>query len=130
MNDPTLVRWQKENIFLFPQTHLLLETIKTATGKYQTAIFECDDIGRLRHAGIQYSQYYIEENDALSSHEKIIAELKKIQEGPVILSIADVYSKIDALGIIPLHVGPKFVSFVPVRGGNAAIGFREPVHRG
>jgi hypothetical protein len=130
MNDPTLVRWQKENIFLFPQTHLLLETIKTATGKYQTAIFECDDIGRLRHAGIQYSQYYIEENDALLSHEKIIAELKKIQEGPVILSIADVYSKIDALGIIPSHVGPKFVSFVPVRGGNAAIGFREPVHRG
>ena len=130
MNDPTLVRWQKENIFLFPQTHLLLETIKTATGKYQTAIFECDDIGRLRHAGIQYSQYYIEENDALSSHENIIAELKKIQEGPVILSIADVYSKIDALGIIPSHTGPKFVSFVPVRGGNAAIGFREPVHRG
>jgi len=129
MNDPTLVRWQKENIFPFPQTHLLVETIKTAAGKYQTAIFECDEIGRLRHAGIQYSQYYIEESDALLSHKNIISELKKIQEDTSLLSIADVYLKIDALKIIPPHNGPKFVSFVPVRGGNAAIGFREPVHR-
>lgn len=130
MNDPTLVRWQKENIFLFPQTHLLLETIKTAAGKYQTAIFECDEIGRLRQAGIQYSQYYKKEEDALLSHEKIMSDLKKIQEDPDIKYIKDVYLKIDSLAIIPAHEGPKFVSFVPVRGGNAAIGFREPVHRG
>jgi hypothetical protein len=130
MNDPSLVRWQKENIFQFPQTHLLLETIKTAAGKYQTAIFECDEIGRLRHVGIQYSDYYKDENEAILNHERIISELKKIQEDTEISSIRDVYLKIDSIGIIPPHEGPKFFSFVPVRGGNAAIGFREPVHRG
>jgi hypothetical protein len=130
MNDPTLVRWQKENIFQFPQTHILLETIKTATGKYQTAVFECDEIGRLRHVGIQYSDYYKDELDAISNHEKLVSEFKKIQEDTSLVSIRDVYLKIDALNIIPHHEGPKFFSFVPVRGGNAAIGFREPVHRG
>lgn len=130
MNDPTLVRWQKENIFQFPQTHLLLETIKTATGKYQTAVFECDEIGRLRHVGIQYSDYYKDEAHAISNHEKLVFEFKKIQEDTSLVSIRDVYLKIDSLDIIPHHKGPKFFPFVPVRGGNAAIGFREPVHRG
>jgi hypothetical protein len=130
MNDPSLVRWQKEDIFLFPQTHLLLETIKTAAGKYQTAIFECDEIGRLRHVAIQYSNYYYHENEAIESHERLVSEFKKIQEDSSVMTISDVYSKIDSSGLIPPHDGPKFFAFVPVRGGNAAIGYRQVIQGG
>lgn len=125
MHDPTLVRWQHEDIFLFPDTHLLLETIKSAAGKYQTAVFECDEKGRVRQLAILYSKYYLNEEDALSSHNHLVKEFNRLQNNGSFLSIQDVYNEIEKNNLIPRHDGPRVFNFIRVPAGNAAIGYRE-----
>ncbi len=127
MYDPTLVRWQYENIFKFPETHLLLETIKTAAGKYQTAVFECDEIGRIRQLAILYSKYYLNEEDALSGHNYLVKEFNSLQKNNSFLSINDVYQEIEKNNLIPQHDGPKVFNFIRVPAGNAVVGYREEI---
>lgn len=125
MHDPTLVRWQYENIFKFPDTHLLVETIKTAAGKYQTAIFESDDLGRVRQLAILYSKYYLNEEDALIGHNQLVKDFNNLQNNGVFLNINEVYQEIEKNNLIPQHDGPKIFNFIRVPAGNAAIGYRE-----
>lgn len=125
MHDPTLVRWQYENIFKFPNTHLLVETIKTAAGKYQTAIFESDDLGRVRQLAILYSKYYLNEEDALIGHNQLVKYFNNLQNNGVFLNINEVYQEIEKSNLIPQHDGPKVFNFIRVPAGNAAIGYRE-----
>jgi hypothetical protein len=125
MHDPTLVRWQHEHVFRFPDTHLLLETIKTAAGKYQTAVFESDDLGRVRQLAILYSKYYLNKEDALMGHNQLVKDFNNLQNKGGFLNIQEVYQEIEKNNFISPHDGPKIFNFIRVPAGNAAIGYRE-----
>lgn len=122
VHDPTLnYRWKKEAIFSFSGTNLKLETIKNSAGRYQTAVFETSEDGKLMHLGILFSKYYSSKEEAEVSHENIINGFIEIQKMGLFL-INDVYSKIESSGLVDSHDGPKFFDFVRVPSGNAIVG--------
>lgn len=122
VHDPTLnYRWKKEAIFGFSGTHLKLETIKNAAGRYQTAVFETTKDGKLLHLGIKYSKYYESKDEAETSHENIIKKFIEIQKMGL-YSINDVYKAIESSNVIENHDGPSVFNFVKVPSGNSVVG--------
>jgi len=122
MHDSSLTRWKKQAIFGFAGTNLKIETIKNAAGRYQTAIFETDEIGRLRDLAIKFSKYHSSEEDASTFYESLVKNFIAIQENPSYHSIEDVYVKIESASLIPNHDGPRKFDFIRVPAGNTIVG--------
>jgi hypothetical protein len=119
--DPSIKRWKLEAVFGFVGTNLKLETIKNAAGRFQTAIFETDEKGRLRDLGIKFSKYHLSEEDATKSHEEIKSSLIALQQ-MTHYSIQEVYDAIEKTKVIDNHDGPRVFNFVVVPPGNAIVG--------
>ena len=122
MHDPTLTRWKKQAVFGFAGTNLKIETIKNAAGRYQTAVFETDEIGRLRDLAIKFSKYHSSEEDATEFYESLVKGFIALQEKTSYFSIEDVYSDIESANLIPNHDGPRKFDFVRVPAGNTIVG--------
>ena len=120
-HDPSIKRWKLEAVFGFVGTNLKLETIKNAAGRFQTAIFETDEQGRLKDLGIKFSKYHSSEEDAAKSHEEIKNALISMQT-MTYYSIQEVYDAIEKAKVIDNHDGPRVFNFVVVPPGNAIVG--------
>lgn len=121
MHDPNITRWKQQAIFGFLGTNLKLETIKNAAGRFQTAIFETDEVGRLKDLGIKFSKYHSSEEDAVASHEEIKKSIISLQI-MTYDSIEEVYDAIEKAKVIDNHDGPRFFDFVVVPLGNVVVG--------
>lgn len=121
MHDPDITRWKKQAIFGIAGTSLKVETIKNAAGRYQTAIFHTDEIGRLMDLGIKFSKYHSSEQDATEFFESLVQGLISIQSKPY-SSIDEAYDEIEKQDLIPIHDGPRYFDFVRVPPGNSIVG--------
>lgn len=121
MHDPNITRWKREAVFGIASTNLKLETIKNSAGRYQTAVFETDELGRLKDLAIKFSKYHSSEQDAINFFESTVQSFISLQSKQY-LSIFDVYEEIERQDLMPAHDGPRYFDFVRVPPGNAIVG--------
>jgi hypothetical protein len=114
-------RWQIRKVVNLGNLYLRVNTIINAAQRYETAVFQTDDTGRMRDLGFKYYKKHESMQEAIDFN-KYFCETLKLQDVSGLEEI-DIYKKLDEVFADFIYLdGPRTWMMPPKNPPNVAIG--------